>query len=377
MSVFTVEALPASFGDALWIEYGEAGSLHRVLIDGGTAGTFKHIESKLTELDAPMELDLVMVSHVDEDHIAGMIKLLGAARDLDLHVDDFWFNGRDHLEGGQVALDKLGSKQGHFLSALISKQMKSWNRAFDGWPVEVPAKGSLPVCKLPGGMKLTLLSPGRTQLEAMIPAWDDELAKDTSGIDWNDVDEVINLLARTRTLKPRDALGSSRSVDSLADKPFEPDAAAANGTSIAVLAEYAGRAVLLGADAYAPVLSASIDRLLHERCIKQLPVDLFKIPHHGSAGNVSVDLLKKLNCKNYLVSTNGARYEHPDREAIARLVRYGGTKPSIHFNYVSEFNEIWMDSDMGAGIDYVAHYPEEGIEGCVIDVASLPVLRPR
>ncbi len=25
MSVFTVESLPASFGDALWIEYGEEG----------------------------------------------------------------------------------------------------------------------------------------------------------------------------------------------------------------------------------------------------------------------------------------------------------------------------------------------------------------
>lgn len=370
MSVFTVESLPASFGDALWIEYGEASSLHRVLIDGGLSGTFKFIESKLTKLKAPRALDLIMVSHVDEDHIAGMIKLLGAARDLELQVDDFWFNGRDHLEGGQVTMDKLGSKQGQFLTALISRQMTSWNRAFNGRPVEVSAEGNLPVCELPGGMRLTLLSPGRSQLEAMISAWDDELAKDTSGIDWNDADEVIDLLSRHRTLRPRDALGGSRSVDSLAGKPFEADTAKANGTSIAVLAEFAGRAVLLGADAYAPVLCASVDRLLAERGIKRLRVDLFKVPHHGSSGNISVELLEKLICKNYLISTDGARYKHPDREAIARIVRYGGSKPHIHFNYVSKFNEIWMESDMGADTDYFAHYPQDGEGGCVVDVAS-------
>lgn len=377
MPVFTVEALPASFGDSLWIEYGDADSPHHVLIDGGLAGTFEHVKSKLVELDAPRQLDLLMVSHVDEDHIAGMIKLLGATRELDLQVDDFWFNGRDHLEGGQVALDRLGSKQGQFLTALISRQMKSWNRAFDGRAVEVPQDGDLPVCELPGGMQLTLLSPGRSQLEAMIPVWDDELAKDTSGIDWNNVDEVINLLTKHRTLKPLDALGGSRAVDSLADVPFEADMARANGTSIAVLAEYGGRAVLFGADAYAPVLCASVDRLLKERRKKKLPVDLFKIPHHGSSGNISVDLLKRLHCDNYLVSTNGARYKHPDREAIARVVRYGGSKPSIHFNYVSEFNEIWRDSDMGAGTEYFPHFPSKDKPGCVIDVAALPNLKDR
>lgn len=375
MSVFTVESLPASFGDALWIEYGKEGSLHHVLIDGGLAGTFKHIESKLRELDAPRNLDLLMVSHVDEDHIAGMIKLLGAARDLELQVDDFWFNGRDHLEGMQVVQDKLGSKQGQFLTALISKQMNNWNSAFDGWPVEVPAQGDLPFFELSGGMRLTLLSPGRPQLEAMIRPWDDELAKDTSKIDWTDVDEVIDLLTRHRTLKPRDMLGSSRVVSKLADTPFEPDAAEANGTSIAVLAEYDGRSVLLGADAYAPVLSASIDRLLLKRDIERLPIHLFKIPHHGSAGNISVELLKKLNCSNYLISTSGARYQHPDREAIARIVRYGGPKPNIHFNYDSEHNNIWKEDDMGADIDYVAHYPKKGKEGCVIDMTKLPALK--
>ncbi|KQW04387.1 MULTISPECIES: ComEC/Rec2 family competence protein [unclassified Rhizobacter] len=372
MSVFTIESLPASFGDALWIEYGEEDRIHHVLIDGGVAGTFAHVEAKVLQLSRPRRLELLMVTHVDEDHIAGMVKLLGAVQDLELDVNEVWFNGRDHLDGKQVALDRLGSKQGEFLAAMLSKQTIHWNKAFEGWPVEVSARGALPSRMLAGGMRLTVLSPGRPQLEAMIKKWDKELTDAKPKIDWTDGDAVLAFLEGQPTLKPRDALGGSRNVDELVKQPFDPDTAEANGTSIAVLAEFADRAVLLGADAYAPVLSASIDRLLKERDIERLRLHLFKLPHHGSAGNISIDLLDKLDCGHYLVSTNGKRYNHPDGAAIARIVRHGGADPFIHFNYRSDSSGVWDDEDLGQGIEYHASYPADGEEGCVIDVAGLP-----
>jgi hypothetical protein len=371
MSVFTIEALPASYGDALWIEYGEAGKTHHILIDGGLAGTFAHVEPKIKGLQNPRSLELLMVTHVDEDHIAGTVKLLGAVQDLEVELGDVWFNGREHLDGKQVVLDRLGSKQGEFLSALIARQTVNWNRWFDGWPIEVPSSGKLPSRKLDGGMCLTLLSPGREQLTAMIKTWDKELTDAKPKIDWTDVDAVLAFLEKRPSLKPRDALGGSRSVDDLLSIEFESDTAEANGTSIAVLAEYAGRAVLLGADAYAPVLSASIDRLLKERRIDRLPVDLFKVPHHGSKANISADLLEKLDCRNYLVSTNGKKFEHPDAEAIARIVGHGGPSPAIHFNYRSDYSGFWDDEDLGQGIDYQAIYPGDGNEGCLIDIMAL------
>ena len=36
-----IEMLPAENGDCLWIEYGEENSPHRILIDGGTHGTYE------------------------------------------------------------------------------------------------------------------------------------------------------------------------------------------------------------------------------------------------------------------------------------------------------------------------------------------------
>lgn len=55
----------------------------------------------------------------------------------------------------------------------------------------------------------------------------------------------------------------------------------------------------------------------------------------------------------------------------------GWLRTSIHFNYVSEFNEIWRDSDMGAGTEYFPHFPSKDKPGCVIDVAALPNLKDR
>jgi hypothetical protein len=374
MSVFTIESLPAAFGDALWIEYGEPGALRRVLIDGGVAETFELIERRLDRLPAPRRFELLVVTHVDEDHIAGAVRLLGALRDLDVRFEDIWFNGREHLEGRRVVLDRLGAKQGEFLSALISKQTTRWNMAFDGFPAQVGDDARLPAVELEGGLRLTLLSPTGAELRSMAAKWDKELAAGKEGIDWTDADQVLEVLSGQRRLKPRDQLGGSRDVDELAQSPFTRDTSKANGSSIAMLAEFAGRSVLLGADAYPTVLARSIDRLLAARGERRLAIDLVKVPHHGSRNNVSKALLDRLDCRHYLISTNGDRYRHPDREAIARIVRYGGDTPVLHFNYRSEFTEFWDDEDLGRGTDYEVRYPD-GDPGCRIDL--IEPLAPR
>ena len=56
------------------------------------------------------------------------------------------------------------------------------------------------------------------------------------------------------------------------------------------------------------------------RGVTTLPVDAFKLPHHGSKGNVLEALVKVAPAQHYVMSSNGDTFHHPDDQAVARVV---------------------------------------------------------
>jgi glyoxylase-like metal-dependent hydrolase (beta-lactamase superfamily II) len=139
--MFTVEMLPAGHGDALWLEYGEGDRRSRVLVDGGTGPTYDVLRSRIASLPPDdRRLELLVITHIDADHIEGVIRLLQDVR-LGLRIDDVWFNGWQHLPG-----DVFAPTHGEMLSALLVDLDQRWNGAFDGGPVSVADDdGPLPV----------------------------------------------------------------------------------------------------------------------------------------------------------------------------------------------------------------------------------------
>lgn len=358
--MFTIEMLPASYGDCLWIEYGKPSDLHRILVDGGVISAFKPLRDRIRSLPKKDRVfELLVVTHVDGDHIEGAIKLLGALESLEVKFNDVWFNGYDHLHGRCVPSDKLGGPQGEYLSTLIGNHVGFWNMAFDGNPVEVPSAGPMPR-KIFREMTVTLLTPSREALENLIPKWEDELEK--AGLNREDEAAVLSALQEHRTLAPLDRLGDTDDVDELSVTPFKEDNSASNRSSISFLAEFDGKRALLTGDAFPSDLSNALKRLGADDN-NRFQLDVIKIPHHGSAGNLSIELLNLLRCPTFLVSTNGKKHGHPDRKSIARIVGAGIDKPQICFNYRTEITEFWDLRDRGQGIRYKACYPTSEADG--------------
>jgi beta-lactamase superfamily II metal-dependent hydrolase len=346
-----IEMLPAGHGDCLWVEYGSGATRSRVLIDCGTAGTFDAVLKARIEKQKASDRDfeLFILSHIDDDHIGGAIPMLQAAKGLGVSFADVWFNGWKHLRAGL-----LGAKQGEVFSALIQKNGLPWNAWRGGLAIVLPGD-ELPTCTLPGGMVLTLLSPTTDKLKNLAEQWEQAIEELhlTPG-----KAEDFGLLARN--------VSTSKDVKALADAPFSSDVAVNNGSSIAVLVEYQGKSALLGADAHAPLLVASINKLLKQRGAKKLKLDAFKLPHHGSQNNLNIELLQLLDCRNYLLSSNGSRFNHPDREAIGRVIRYGGDNPRLHFNYESSLNAVWKEAALQRDFKYEAVYPQAKEQGLVV-----------
>lgn len=355
---FSVEMLAADQGDALWIEWAlPGGPTRRMLVDCGTNSAWKDaLKPRIQRIAAPdkAHFELFIMSHIDSDHIAGGLPLLREARDLDVSFGEIWFNGRKHLG------DKMGAKQAEVFSEQLAGKAyaKLWNKRFDGGAVFRPDDALPPAIELADGMKLTLLSPVLETLERLAPFWDKELAKPAP--------PPSEKLAH-RKLEP------STDIDFLAGKKFESDPSRPNGSSIAVLAEFQGKSLLLAADVYAPVLELALDMLRAQRGLpakQPLQVDAFKLSHHGSRNNLSVPVMQKLQARHYLVSTNGVQHEHPDREAIARVLKYGGEQPTLWFNYLPEddYHRHWFEASTQARHRYTAMHPPAGQAGIALDL---------
>ena len=165
---------------------------------------------------------------------------------------------------------------------------------------------------------------------------------------------------------------STPNIEALANATFAEDTGIANAASIAFLAEFNDKALLVGGDARSDVLCDSIRSLLSQRKQKRLRLDAFVIPHGGSQRNLSRELLELLECDRYLVSTNGAAFQHPSRETIARIVTFGRATPdrplTLVFNYRSQFTEVWANPELQQRYRYTAIYPQQPDAGIKVQI---------
>jgi hypothetical protein len=236
-----------------------------------------------------------------------------------------------------------------------------WNKAFGGKHVTTSGNGAFVELPTAEGMpRITLLSPTPARLASLFKVWDRELER----LRRKEVEQLQKPEAARRGAAPLD-------LEVLAGSVTKVDAAPANGSSIAVLLEHKGASVLLAADAFPTVLSPALQALArHRRQPGGFSVDAIKLSHHGSKGNLTTDLLKSVRADHYIVSTNGAIFNHPDDEAVARVVLNGGRRHSLWFNYRNERSMRWADETRLAQHGCRVVLPEAGHEGFTLPLGT-------
>jgi beta-lactamase superfamily II metal-dependent hydrolase len=352
--VFRLHVFPAGIGDALVVEYGKSGNTRLVLVDGGVAKTGQAVARFLGD---NAQLELLVVTHIDNDHIAGILELLNRRRPP--QPKDVWFNGYRHLP--ESRLEEMGPVEGEKLTELIVSRGYQWNAEFAGKAVVAdPHPLGAPVTvELDSELSCTVLSPGQSQLRALRSRWAEVVGE--AGLD-----------PRIEPPKPVPTSGLERmgppDIAALAYGDTPEDKSVANGSTIALLLEYAGHKCLLAGDAHPAVLIRGINSLVGSKDVLQ--VDVLKLPHHGSKANVTRELLTRVRAHTYVFSTDGTgNQRHPNDQAVARVVRYGGDSPVLAFNYRSERNRIWDDNSLRLAHGYHTLYPTED-DGIVIDLLN-------
>ena len=323
-----LHAIKAEEGDCLLLETGEA-QPRFILIDGGPPGTWDAVAGDYVRgvVGRTGTLDVVAVSHVDADHIVGVLDLFaeierdradGAAT---LSVKDLWHNSFAQTvdtpegeigKGLQAVLDVAGAQQFAMPDAAISlfgiaegaRLRRSATRlgipindAFGGGRIS-PSDLADPV-RVYGSMKLTVIGPTKQNLDQLRAAWLAWLA--THG---------------DRTASPQALANADQSVPNL--------------SSIVLLAEEGGKRMLLTGDARGDHILQGLGAsgLLRNGAIH---LDVLKLQHHGSDRNADRAFFEQVTADVYVISANG-KHGNPDEPTLTWLVeaaRAQGRRPRI------------------------------------------------
>ena len=112
--LFSLEALRAKQGDSLLLHYGDPGDPRLIVIDGGPTGVYKDaLKPRLEQLreaaGGKLPIEVLMVSHIDSDHIKGVLELSQKLIDEpqrrgDYAVKTLWLNKFEDVLGGEGAV---------------------------------------------------------------------------------------------------------------------------------------------------------------------------------------------------------------------------------------------------------------------------------
>lgn len=362
--LFTLEALQAEEGDCLLLHWGEPGDRRLLLVDGGPAGVYKRslrprLEALKAELspDEPLLIDLTMVSHIDGDHVVGIVELTDELIEADQEQQQrpfvlgaLWHNsfedilGEGALVGAPASVATLAAggpppadlpvdkpaelivasvKQGQQLRDNAKALQLEGNKPFGGLVTEGRTHTL-------DGLKLTVVAPAQPRLDKLKKKWDAEVRKQQAA-------EVAAYL--------------DRSVFNL--------------SSIVVLAELGGKTILLTGDARGDDTLAGLGSLglMPGGTIE---VDILKLPHHGSDRNVELDYFEKIRARNYVVSANG-EYKNPDIATFKLLMEARADDDfCLHFTNRDMRNDIgtllaeFIQGERDRGRDFGVKFREDG-----------------
>jgi beta-lactamase superfamily II metal-dependent hydrolase len=374
--LFTLEALNARHGDALLLYYGPRDSPRLVLVDGGPAGVYgRRLRPRLRGLleargDDPLAVELVLVSHIDDDHIHGILDLTGELAErfeeraaLPFTIRRLWHNSFDDIIGNQgaelfTALDATIRRGGavpnglrvegpsQAVAASVEQGRRLRNHATRlGIPVNRPFRGLVArdqtgpqSAELPDGLTLTVLAPSLGRAEALQREWD--------------------TVVRRRNLGRDQALAEAAAY--LDNKVY-------NLSSMVVLATLGSRTMLLTGDARGDDILEGLEagRLLDDRTVH---VNLLKLPHHGSDRNVEEAFFRTVTADHYVVSADG-KYGNPDLETLRML---SAARPdddfTLHLTNREPRLAAFFDQERAAGRTYTVSFRDRNSQSVHVDL---------
>ncbi|MCY6382627.1 MBL fold metallo-hydrolase [Hoeflea prorocentri] len=369
MTDLTLRAIRAKHGDCLLLFAEDA----TVLVDGGPSGVYQRfLRDQLEALpkngDEPPLIDLLMVSHIDADHIDGILDLtdeLIEARDEErdpvVHIRRAWCNGfpdtiakitgagvaasradaaslasaLDELDFGdfdpcdsKLVLSSVG--QGRQLRLDLKALNIDVNQRFKNRLALLGNAASPWKC---GALSLDVIGPSQEQIDDLKKKW----AKD------------LNKILK----KEADAETAAHSMDT----------SVSNLASIVVFAEAGGKTALLTGDARGKMIMEWLEETGRLAPGGSVHFDILKNPHHGSKRNVTPEFFERVTADHYVFCGDG-KHGNPEPETLKMLFE---ARPNLDYTVHMTYGPDDLRSHK--------EFKKKGLIAALDDVLSTPERR--
>jgi hypothetical protein len=358
--IFSLDVRRARKGDCLLLHFGTKDKPGLVMIDGGPRSVYKpHLKPRLLEIRAargldnqqPLPVDMLMVSHVDDDHIQGILDLTAEMRAVPqgqarmLRILRFWHNSFDDIVGKDPKELTAAFGASQFGAAATSGELPD-DATVDSDEEEEVVVGSLKVlASIDQGHRL------RGDAQALGIQLPRKLIMAKDVLRMGDMDFVVAgpMQPELQRLQDRhDAwVEEQKNLGSTAESALASyiDTSVPNLSSIVVLAKSGGKTMLLTGDARGDKILKGLELagLMEEG--GKIHVDILKVPHHGSANNLDHDFFERVTADHYVFSGDG-EHGNPERKAMEMLFKARGKKPlHVHLTYPIEEIDIAREAD--------------------------------
>ena len=306
----TINILPAFNGDCILIDtYDSENNQYTILIDGGTRKTFDELKKKLKDYK---KIDLVILTHIDGDHINGLLRFFKSGFAKKIVFDKIIINAANLIPFSVE--EEMGYAAAYRFEEEIVKNYKSIKIINDITNQNNKALG------LPIGIDITFLSPNQVDLDTLKANWEPICLKEENGD-----------CEMSSTIKYCDDYDKPLHILSAQNDIIQSKADIINASSLAFILKTNNFNGLFLGDAHHKVVSESICEYTQKLGLSlPLKFDLIKLSHHGSIKNTSNQLLNLIQSENFVISTNGGTTgKHPSRTTIAKIVCSPNKTPKI------------------------------------------------
>lgn len=343
----------------------------RILVDGGMPDAYSaHVAPALTKFRTATKknIDLVYVSHIDEDHIGGVLQMLDDEVSWRVHlhqkengnpthkapeaprppvISAIWHNSfHDQVDKNSEPIEEALAASAPVLSASKVDEARQAGRQQAGivssirQAIRVSRRISPNQLKIPlnghangkllmhrasqppidvGNFVVTILGPMKKHLTKLREDWNIWL---------EDNQTAVNQL-REKARQDERRLGASELDRLLAAMALQAEALGnpkkvtpPNLASLTLLVEEEETSILLTGDATWQQVIEGLEATGRLQPGESMNVDILKVPHHGAEHNVGeTDLFDRVIGKHYVFCGNG-HSNNPDTRVVEAMVKH-------------------------------------------------------